>query len=330
MAKTFLTSINLSGNELQNAVIQPLAAAPSGAKLGQIYVNSTDNLLYIYNGTQWIAVGAVVSVNGHTGVVVITKSDVGLGNVDNTSDATKKANFTGSIANGNTGFVTGDAAFDALALKLSLAGGTMSGPIAMGSNKITGLGTPTADADASTKKYVDDLVSGLGAVLSFKGTVSSENALPLTGNKKGDVYITTDTNSEYVWTLDASSGTLAGYEKLGTTIDLSGYAPLNSPSFTGAPTAPTPNASAVGTEIATAAFVKSAIDAITGTVKTASGTIGTNATSVSVAFTGTVIGTLATMNGSVVVVDVAIGPSSVTFTCAAAPSAAVTCKVIYI
>lgn len=33
--------------------------------------------------------GAVDSVNGQTGVVVITKSDVGLGNVDNTSDANK-------------------------------------------------------------------------------------------------------------------------------------------------------------------------------------------------------------------------------------------------
>lgn len=34
---------------------------------------------------------AVVSVNGQTGIVVLTKSDVGLGNVDNTSDATKNS-----------------------------------------------------------------------------------------------------------------------------------------------------------------------------------------------------------------------------------------------
>lgn len=38
---------------------------------------------------------------------VLSKSDVGLGNVDNTSDATKKSNFTGSIEENNTGFVTG-------------------------------------------------------------------------------------------------------------------------------------------------------------------------------------------------------------------------------
>ena len=31
--------------------------------------------------------GAVDSVNGQTGVVVLTKSDIGLSNVDNTSDS---------------------------------------------------------------------------------------------------------------------------------------------------------------------------------------------------------------------------------------------------
>ena len=44
----------------------------------------------------------------------------------------------------------------ALGNKLPLAGGTMSGAIAMGTNKVTGLGAPTSDNDASTKKYVDD------------------------------------------------------------------------------------------------------------------------------------------------------------------------------
>jgi hypothetical protein len=45
--------------------------------------------------------------------------------------------------------------------KLALAGGTMTGAIAMGTSKITGLGTPTDSADAATKAYVDALGEGL-------------------------------------------------------------------------------------------------------------------------------------------------------------------------
>ena len=44
---------------------------------------------------------------------------------------------------------------NSLATKLPLAGGTMSGAIAMGTNKITGLDTPTAGTDATNKTYVD-------------------------------------------------------------------------------------------------------------------------------------------------------------------------------
>ena len=44
--------------------------------------------------------------------------------------------------------------------KLPLAGGTMSGAIAMGTSKITGLGNPTAAQDAATKTYVDNNLRG--------------------------------------------------------------------------------------------------------------------------------------------------------------------------
>jgi hypothetical protein len=52
---------------------------------------------------------------------------------------------------------------NSLAAKLSLTGGTMSGAIAMGTNKITGLGTPTASTDAANKDYIDTMATSAGA-----------------------------------------------------------------------------------------------------------------------------------------------------------------------
>ncbi len=46
------------------------------------------------------------------------------------------------------------------------------GNIAMGSNKITGLATPTANADAATKLYVDNAVTG---GLEFKGSFNADS-----------------------------------------------------------------------------------------------------------------------------------------------------------
>ena len=64
-----------------------------------------------------------------------------------------------------------DAAFsttvtNSIATKLALSGGTMSGAIAMGTNKITGLGTPTVSTDAATKAYADTMLPLAGGTMS--------------------------------------------------------------------------------------------------------------------------------------------------------------------
>lgn len=60
------------------------------------------------------------------------------------------ANFSTTITN-------------SIAAKLPLAGGTMTGAIAMGNSKITGLATPTASTDAATKGYIDTTFSETAA-----------------------------------------------------------------------------------------------------------------------------------------------------------------------
>jgi hypothetical protein len=60
MSRRFLTNIDLEGNELLNGVIQNLTEDPENGKAGQIYFNTADQVLKIYNGDveEWQAVGS--------------------------------------------------------------------------------------------------------------------------------------------------------------------------------------------------------------------------------------------------------------------------------
>jgi hypothetical protein len=77
---------------------------------------------------------------------------------------------------------------NSIATKLPLAGGTMSGAIAMGTNKITGLGDPTANQDAATKVYVDTQDA---TKLSLSGGTMT-GAIDMGANKITTTYTPTD------------------------------------------------------------------------------------------------------------------------------------------
>jgi len=75
---------------------------------------------------------------------------------------------------------------NSIATKLPLAGGTMSGAIAMGTNKITGMGTPTVSTDAATKGYVDGVTvapSNLTGPITSVGAATSIASQTGTGTK---------------------------------------------------------------------------------------------------------------------------------------------------
>jgi hypothetical protein len=84
-----------------------------------------------------------------------------------------------------------DAAFSTtvtnnLATKLPLAGGTMSGAIAMGTNKITGVGDPTNAQDVVTRNYLDTVVlapSNLTGPITSVGAATSIASQTGTGTK---------------------------------------------------------------------------------------------------------------------------------------------------
>lgn len=55
----FLNNLNLNKNQIQNALMHPLAVAPGSPKEGQMYYNTNDKKLYYYNGTAWIGLNDI-------------------------------------------------------------------------------------------------------------------------------------------------------------------------------------------------------------------------------------------------------------------------------
>ena len=155
-----------------------ITGAVTGNVTGNLTGNVTGNVTGNLTGNVTASTGTSsfndVTINGGLNMNSGTASTItGLTSPTNSGDAATKGYVDTSISNligtapatldtlGEISDALNDDAniaatlTTAIAGKLALAGGTMSGAIAMGTSKITGLGTPTAGTDATTKTYVD-------------------------------------------------------------------------------------------------------------------------------------------------------------------------------
>lgn len=144
--KTILVDIDLKQNELQNAVIQNLASAPSNPVAGQVYFNTTDNMQYIYDGTEWITGKTYTEGDG----IDITNDVI---SIDNTVTGDTKCKITYN----NQGLVTAGA--DLSASDIPDISATYVATSLLGTNN----GVATLDNDGKVPSsqlpsYVDDVI----------------------------------------------------------------------------------------------------------------------------------------------------------------------------
>lgn len=172
---------------------------------GFMSIEDKSKLDGIEDGAQ---VNKVNSVAGRTGAVVLTKSDVGLSKVDNTSDLEKPiSTATQSALNlkANSSDVTSHTSNKSnphrvTAAQVGLGNVTNESKATMfTSPNFTGKPTaPTASANnnstqVATTAYVDTAINAhiaeLAGVMTFKGVVNKTTSLPSSGYKKGWTYV---------------------------------------------------------------------------------------------------------------------------------------------
>ena len=88
-AGAFLTCRDTNGSIQQVGGVKINETAPSTPVKQTLWLKPSTGTLSIYSGSSWVAIGAVTSVNGQAGTVTLTSADIGLGNVNNTSDLNK-------------------------------------------------------------------------------------------------------------------------------------------------------------------------------------------------------------------------------------------------
>jgi hypothetical protein len=220
MSRKFLTNIDLNSNELRNGVIHNLATDPGTGVAGQLYFNTVDQVLKIYNGTtsQWEAVGSVEFI----GDAVADLLDAGYG-VDLTYN-----DGANSLTVSNTGVVSLAGTANEVIASASSGSVTLSLPDNIHVN-VTG--DLTGNADTATSLETTRTIS-LGGSLSGSVSFDGTSDVTITADIVADsVALGTDTTGDYVAGASASgagiSVTGSGGEGSTLTIENTGVTSLS-------------------------------------------------------------------------------------------------------
>lgn len=167
-AELVLVHQDFNGNELQNAVIQNLASAPSSPKVGQVYFDTTLNKYRVYAGaplSAWVNLdgsdlpdGSVTSAKIANGT--ITNDDIaaaaGILLSKLAVDPLARANHSGSQPASSIS----DLATTVKAYRLDEFAAP-NADVSLSNRKLTLVADPTLDTDAANKRYVDLARAGL-------------------------------------------------------------------------------------------------------------------------------------------------------------------------
>jgi len=180
MAQKFLTNIDLNRNQLVNASFEVLGTDPSTDLFdGRMYFNSADGVIKIYDSTAAAWRKVVAGIGGAAGVVSGGAQAYSLTIVESNGQITITPNLATSAS---AGLMTaadftklGNATSEATADRLVIRDGS-------GQAKF---GTPTDDAHAATKAYVDAARSGLDVKQSVRAATTAA-VLLASGLENGD------------------------------------------------------------------------------------------------------------------------------------------------
>lgn len=190
--------LDLNQNELQNAVIQNLASAPSNPKAGQIYYNTTTNTYYGYENGSWVVLDSEgrtytagtgidsTALNNGTiqiSTTVASKTDIGSANLtiqrNGTNIGTFSANATSAV--------------------------TVNVSVPTTATEVGALPSTTTITDLASTTQMSAINSGItssnvSAIASNTSAISGINSLIPTGTTASNQLV----NKDYVDTEDTS------------------------------------------------------------------------------------------------------------------------------